>query len=82
LWLIKVWFSASTLVVKIATFAKPENVRAHAKNPPHKWHIWFCPDTQADPSAKPKEPFFANAPTDKTTIFQTLFILKNDIIEI
>jgi hypothetical protein len=26
LWLIKHWFSASTFVVKIATFAKPENV--------------------------------------------------------
>ena len=26
LWLIKVWFSASTFVMKIATFAKPENV--------------------------------------------------------
>jgi hypothetical protein len=26
LWLIKVWFSASTFVVKIATFAKPQNV--------------------------------------------------------
>jgi hypothetical protein len=26
LWLIKVWFPASTFVVKIATFAKPENV--------------------------------------------------------
>jgi hypothetical protein len=26
LWLIKLWFSASTFVVKIATFAKPENV--------------------------------------------------------
>nr|MBK9651628.1 hypothetical protein [Bacteroidota bacterium] len=25
-WLIKVWFSAPTVVVKIATFAKPENV--------------------------------------------------------
>jgi hypothetical protein len=24
LWLIKVWFSASTFVVKIATFAKPQ----------------------------------------------------------
>ncbi len=31
LWLIKVWFSASTFVVKIATFAKPENVTANAK---------------------------------------------------
>jgi hypothetical protein len=26
LWLIKVWFSASTFVVKIATFAKPKTV--------------------------------------------------------
>jgi hypothetical protein len=26
LWLIKAWFSASTFVVKIATFAKPETV--------------------------------------------------------
>ncbi len=26
LWLIKAWFSASTFVVKLATFAKPENV--------------------------------------------------------
>jgi hypothetical protein len=31
LWLIKVWFSASTFVVKIATFAKPENVGGNAK---------------------------------------------------
>jgi hypothetical protein len=29
LWLIKVWFSASTFVVKIATFAKPETVERH-----------------------------------------------------
>jgi hypothetical protein len=29
LWLIKVWFSASTFVVKIATFAKPETVSSH-----------------------------------------------------
>jgi hypothetical protein len=29
LWLIEVWFSASTFVVKIATFAKPENVSRH-----------------------------------------------------
>jgi hypothetical protein len=31
LWLIKVWFSASTFVVKIATFAKPETVISHYK---------------------------------------------------
>ena len=30
LWLIKVWFSASTFVVKIATFAKPETVTSNA----------------------------------------------------
>jgi hypothetical protein len=31
LWLIKVWFSASTFVVKIATFAKPETVMGKLK---------------------------------------------------
>jgi len=30
LWLIKVWFSASIFVVKIATFAKPETVSGNA----------------------------------------------------
>jgi len=30
LWLIKHWFSASTFVVKIATFAKPQNVSGQA----------------------------------------------------
>jgi len=28
----QIWFSASTFVVKIATFAKPEPVVRHAKN--------------------------------------------------
>jgi hypothetical protein len=31
LWLIKHWFSASTFVVKIATFAKPETVTSKCK---------------------------------------------------
>jgi hypothetical protein len=31
LWLIKHWFSASTFVVKIATFAKPETVMGKFK---------------------------------------------------
>ncbi|MDD3723583.1 MAG: hypothetical protein PHW92_14060 [Lutibacter sp.] len=44
-------------------------------------HLVF-PNTQANPSAKPKEPFFANAPTDRTTIIQTIFILKNEIVKI
>jgi hypothetical protein len=33
LWLIKVWFSAPTFVVKIATFAKPETVMRQLKRP-------------------------------------------------
>jgi hypothetical protein len=37
LWLIKVWFSASTFVVKIATFAKPENVMGKFKKQ-HRRH--------------------------------------------
>jgi hypothetical protein len=36
LWLIKVWFSASNSVVKIATFAKPETVIGQLKNKPIK----------------------------------------------
>ena len=32
LWLIKVWFSASTFVVKIATFAKPQNVKVDLRS--------------------------------------------------
>jgi hypothetical protein len=35
LWLIKVWFSASTFVVKIATFAKRQNVTTNARNRQH-----------------------------------------------
>jgi hypothetical protein len=31
LWLIKHWFSASTFVVKIATFAKPQNVSSNGR---------------------------------------------------
>jgi hypothetical protein len=33
LWLKKVQFSASTFVVKIATFAKPQNVMCYYENP-------------------------------------------------
>jgi hypothetical protein len=32
LWVIKVWFFVSTLVLKIATFAKPETVMRQLKN--------------------------------------------------
>jgi hypothetical protein len=45
LWLIKVWFSASTFVVKIATFAKPETVIANAKTDNnHTAHFDICFD--------------------------------------
>jgi hypothetical protein len=30
---------------------------------PHKWHIWFCPDTQSRSFAKPKELLFINPHT-------------------
>lgn len=32
--------------------------------------------------AIPKEPFFDNAPTNRLTIIQTVFILKNEIVKI
>jgi hypothetical protein len=43
------------------------SVRAHAKNPPHKWHIWFFP-THNPTLKKPQEPFFANAPDDNNKL--------------
>jgi hypothetical protein len=59
LWLIKVWFSASTFVVKIATFAKPENVTGQCKMPnAHTAHLVF---------ANPK----SNAKNQKSCINQT-----------
>jgi hypothetical protein len=51
-------------VVKAATFAKPETVIAQCKKPTRKWHIWFFL-THEPTLKKPKEPFFANARTDK-----------------
>jgi hypothetical protein len=39
LWLIKVWFSASAFVVKIATFAKPETVGGNTTKIVHKRNI-------------------------------------------
>src|SRR5690606_22111597 len=41
----------------------------------------FCRHT-SQRFKKPKEPFFANARTDRVTIIQTLFILKNDTFKI
>jgi hypothetical protein len=39
-------------------------VIAQCKMPTRKWHIWFFP-THKPMLEKPKEPFFANAQTDK-----------------
>jgi hypothetical protein len=41
LWLIKVWFSASTFVVKIATFAKRQNVTSNTKKNPANKNIFL-----------------------------------------
>jgi hypothetical protein len=56
LWLNKHWFSASTFVVKIATFAKPETVMPHCKkdSQPHILAHLVLPDTQAVPSQNQK----------------------------
>ena len=61
-------------------------------SPPHIFLIQFyCHRTNgtfgfarhtSQPFAKPKEPFFTNAPTNKLTIIQTVFILKNEIDKI
>jgi hypothetical protein len=45
------------------------------KSPPHKWHIWFFP-THDPALKKPKEPFFANARTDKQKNKVTLKVGK------
>jgi hypothetical protein len=78
LWLIKYWFSASTFVVKIATFAKPETVSGNPmttdratinrqkngpKCQPHKMAHLVLPDTKANASQNQKSHFFANALT-------------------
>jgi len=47
LWLIKVRFSASTFVVKIATFAKPPTVSGQCKKPTRKMAHLIFPDTRA-----------------------------------
>jgi hypothetical protein len=68
LWLIKVWFSASTFVVKIATFAKPENVvhnsAGKCSGHPH-WHICL-PHIPARHQSKQKSQFLPRS-TDNTT---------------
>jgi hypothetical protein len=65
LWLIKVWFSASTFVVKIATFAKPENVTSKRRTTdpttnrrPKNGRQFRCNLTQTDltlPTLKPTQ---------------------------
>lgn len=42
----------------------------------------FAPTAQANPQAKAKEPFFANAPLRLLKIIWLLFILQNEILKI
>jgi hypothetical protein len=52
------------------------SVRAHAKNPTRKWHIWFFP-THEPTLKKPKEPFFAkDRQSDNNS--NTFYIEKRD----
>jgi len=63
LWLIKVWFSASTFVMKIATFAKHQTVVPHCRSRSHiQAHLVFA-DTQS-PNEKPKELEFCQRSTE------------------
>ncbi|WP_262250367.1 hypothetical protein, partial [Parapedobacter soli] len=67
------------LAVKIPASVKPQTVRAHAKNPTAQMaHLVFA-DTRTNASKNQKSHFFANARTDRATIIQTPFILKNEI---
>jgi hypothetical protein len=65
LWLNKHWFSASTFVVKIATFAKRQTVIAQCKKPTAQMAHLVFPDTR--PSAqKTKRAIFCQR-TDRQT---------------
>jgi hypothetical protein len=56
LWLIKVWFFASTFVVKIATFAKRQIVMPHSKKTTvQQTNDRKMKDRKANTSAKSKE---------------------------
>jgi hypothetical protein len=54
LWLNKHWFSASTFVVKIATFAKRQTVIAQCKKPTAQMAHLVFPNTRPN-AEKPKE---------------------------
>jgi len=56
------------LFSKLGTKPSVGTLSVSVKSQPHKWHIWFFADTQAN-AKKPKEPFFANAPTDRRQYF-------------
>ena len=53
-------------------FFSPPHFFKNNFSQPHKWHIWFCPDTQGRPFGKTKRAAFCQ-PT------HTLFISINEI---
>jgi hypothetical protein len=55
LWLIKIWFTASTFVLKIATFAKPETVMRHPIGHPTQFEVSHNMHQDRQPFAKLKE---------------------------
>jgi hypothetical protein len=66
LWLIKVWFYASTFVVKIATFAKPENVVCLESSDKRNFAWWMSAENYMEaqkwdwPSAQGCQEYCAN----------------------
>jgi len=73
LWLIKVWFSASTFVVKIANFPSPKTLALSLKDDTTDNKRTEKRQSKCQPFAKPKEPFFANAPTNNNNFANVIF---------
>jgi hypothetical protein len=58
----------------------PPNVRAHAKNPTHKWHIWFCP-TLKPTLRKTKRAIFCQRTDRQHDNFSNTFYLEKRYIQ-
>gem|GEM_PF-3846701 len=65
LWLIKVWFSALTFVVKIATFAKPETFDITPLFRPFPQHFSLLPSS-CEVLKKPTQDAYANPCADRS----------------
>jgi hypothetical protein len=69
LWLIKHWFSASTFVVKVATFAKPQTVTSNPKKTDSATMNRQKRHRDSQPFAKLKEVFCQRTCRHKNTTF-------------